>query len=169
MCQRAMPKGHENDWLPVQAAYYEDYARHLCDATRPYEGIVPLLDALKAQGYLLAVVTNKPHAHAVSIIQTLFSDHGKVFSQVQGQAKKFTLKPAPDSLEFVMQNLGVTKQDTIYVGDSDVDVLFAENTGLKSVGCAWGFRGAEHLFAAGADVIIDHPMQLLDVLKDWQF
>lgn len=169
MCQRAMPKGHENDWENVQTRYFDDYARHLCDATRPYDGILPLLSALKARGYLLACVTNKPHAHAVSIIQTLFPDHGKVFSQVQGQAKKFTLKPDPATLDFVMQHLGVSKEDAIYVGDSEVDVLFAENTGLRFVGCGWGFRGEAFLKECGATTVIDTPMALLNVLDDWKF
>lgn len=164
MCQRAMPKGHENDWAPVRDRYFEDYSRHLCDATRPYEGMLELLDRLKEQGYLLAVVTNKPHAHAVSIIQTVFPHHGDHFAQVQGQANKFELKPHPQSFEFVLNSLGVAKEDTVYVGDSDVDVFFAKNTGVRFVGVAYGFRGEEHLRAAGATTVISTPLELLDVL-----
>lgn len=164
MCQRAMKKGHENDWEPVRDRYYWDYSRHLCDHTRPYEGILDLIRELKQRGYLLAVVTNKPHAHAVSIVSTVFPHHGDDFSQVQGQAKKFELKPHPQSFEFVLNHLRVNKEDVIYVGDSDVDVYFAKNTGVRFVGVDWGFRGEAHLRAAGAETVIYHPMELLGVL-----
>ena len=164
MCQRAMPKGHENDWKPLMQIYYDEYDEHLCDNTYIYEGWLTTLDALKKRGYTLAVVTNKPHAHAVKIINTLFPGNGAVFARVQGQAAKFTLKPDPASLNFVMQELGATPADSIYVGDSEVDVQFANNSGLRFIGCNWGFRGAEALKKAGATECIDRPAQLLELV-----
>lgn len=160
LCQRAMPHGHENDWETVRDHYLADYQRHLCDKTVPYAGIPEALSALKAAGHTLAVVTNKPHAHAVSLIRQLFANNGACFSQVQGQSPKFLLKPDPESLAFVIANLGFTPTDAVYVGDSDVDVRFAQNIGVPFIGCAWGFRGREALQNAGALTVVDHPSEL---------
>ena len=95
MCQRAMPHGRENDWKPVMDSFFEEYTLHSLDHTRPYPGVTEALQALKERGYKLAVVTNKPHAHAVHMISELFPPHGNLFCQVQGQNSKFTLKPHP--------------------------------------------------------------------------
>ncbi|MDD3400824.1 MAG: HAD family hydrolase [Eubacteriales bacterium] len=164
MCQRAMPKGHENDWEPVKDDYYQDYSRHLVDATRPYEGIVEVVTELKKRGYTLAVVTNKPHAHAVAIVCDLFRHHGDDFSAVQGQASKFVNKPDPETMNFVLTNLNIDAKDTIYVGDSDTDVIFAHNSNMPCIGAAWGYRGEKALCLAGADYIAHKPSDILDII-----
>ncbi|MDO4564951.1 MAG: HAD-IIIA family hydrolase [Clostridia bacterium] len=166
MCQRAMPKGHENDWEKVQKDYFSDYAEHLCDKTLPYPGIRELLKELKDEGYTLAVVTNKPHAHAVKIVRTLFEHNGDIFSAVQGQAAKFLTKPDPESLEFVMGFLGADKGNGVYVGDSDTDILFAKNTGLKSIGVSWGYRDTELLKATGATAIAKTPADIAGLIRE---
>lgn len=164
MCQRAMPKGHENDWEQVKKDYFEDYARHLTDRTKPYEGIEEVLDELLRRGYKLAVVTNKPHAHAVAIVERLFKHHGDAFSAVQGQASKFLTKPDPETLNFVMNNLNVDPKDAIYIGDSDTDIIFARNAGMPSIGVAWGYRGEELLRQTGATYIAHTPKDILDII-----
>ncbi|MDO4543762.1 MAG: HAD-IIIA family hydrolase [Clostridia bacterium] len=166
MCQRAMPKGHENDWEIVKQDYFADYSEHLCDKTRPYEGITEAVNALKAKGYTLAVVTNKPHAHAVKIVRELFAHHGDVFSAVQGQAPKFLTKPDPESLLFVMKNLGATQQNSVYIGDSDTDIQFAKNTGIKSIGVSWGYRPVELLKQTGATAIAKSPDTLAALIEE---
>lgn len=165
LCQRAMPRGHENDWETVRDHFLTDYAKHLCDTTVPYPGMPEALDALTDAGYTLAVVTNKPHAHAVALVAHAFRHNGACFAQVQGQSPKFLLKPDPESLAFVIQNLGFTPGDAVYVGDSDVDVRFAENMGIPFIGCAWGFRGRDALLHAGAKTVIDRPDELLSAVE----
>ncbi len=160
LCQRAMPRGHENDWETVRDHFLTDYRKHLCDKTQPYDGISAALAALREAGYTLAVVTNKPHPHAAALISQLFPNNGACFAQVQGQSPKFLLKPDPESLAFVISNLGFTPADAVYVGDSDVDVRFAANMGVPFIGCAWGFRGRESLLRAGAETVVDHPSEL---------
>ncbi|HPF54262.1 MAG TPA: HAD-IIIA family hydrolase [Eubacteriales bacterium] len=164
MCQRAMPKGHENDWGKVKTLYYKDYSLHLADSTLPYDGIVETLYALRDRGYTIACVTNKPHAHAVAMLTKLFPHNGEIFAQIQGQSNKFALKPDPETLLFVIQNLGAQLDDCVYVGDSEVDVQFAKNTGLPMIGCAWGFRGKDALVKAGASCIAETPKDLLNIL-----
>lgn len=160
LCQRAMPRGHENDWETVRDHFLADYLRHLSDKTVPYDGIPEAVAALRAAGYTLAVVTNKPHAHAVALISRVFDGHGACFAQVQGHSPKFLTKPDPESLAFVIASLGATPADAVYVGDSDVDLRFAENMGVPFIGCAWGFRGRDALLAAGANVVVDRPAEL---------
>ena len=164
MCQRAMPHGRENDWKPVMDSFFEDYALHSLDHTRPYPGIPEALQALRERGYLLAVVTNKPHAHAVHMISELFPPHGALFSQVQGQNSKFTLKPHPASLQFVLDMQGVKNANALYVGDSEVDFQFARNGGLHFCGVSWGFKGRAFLESLGSEFVIDDPKELLIVM-----
>ena len=163
MCQRAMPHGRENDWKPVMDSFFEDYALHSLDHTRPYPGIPEALRALKDRGYKLAVVTNKPHPHAVHMISELFPPHGDLFCQVQGQNSKFTLKPHPASLQFVLDMQKVKNANALYVGDSEVDFQFARNSGLHFCGVSWGFKGRAFLEELGSEFVIDEPRELLSV------
>lgn len=164
MCQRAMPAGRENDWKAVMEQYSAFYSRHLCDTTRPYPGILELLPELRRNGYLVALVSNKPHPHTVQMASKLFPKNGAVFNQVLGQNSKFALKPHPEPLLFVLNNLGVKPEETLYVGDTDVDWQFANNTGTHFCGAAWGFKGRELLEQLGSEFVIDRPGQLWDVL-----
>lgn len=165
LCQRAMPRGRENDWKPVMEDYFKAYSRHLCDTTKPYPGIPEMLNALKKAGYAVACVTNKPHPNAVWMLTHLFEKNGEVFNQIQGQNSKFALKPAPDSLQFVISNLGFTPEETLYVGDMDVDLQFARNAGLPFCGVSWGFKGRKVLEEIGSEFVIDEPMQIFEVLS----
>ncbi len=165
MCQRAMPHGRENDWKPVMDSFFEDYTHHSLDHTRPYPGVAEALRALKEKGYLLAVVTNKPHAHAVHMISELFPPHGNLFCQVQGQNSKFTLKPHPASLQFVLDMQKVKNANALYVGDSEVDFQFARNGGLHFCGVSWGFKGRSFLENLGSEFVIDEPRELVAVME----
>ena len=164
MVKAAAPQASEEELAEILAAYFADYALHLADDTRPYAGMTETLQALAVRGHKLAIVTNKPHTHAVRLVQAIFPPHGNIFTQVQGQTHKFPTKPRPESLYFVMQTLNISAEDAVYIGDSEVDAAFAKNAGIPFVGCAWGFRGRDVLLAAGAEVIIDRPEELLTVL-----
>ena len=95
-------------------SFFEEYTLHSLDHTRPYPGVTEALQALKERGYKLAVVTNKPHAHAVHMISELFPPHGELFCQVQGQNSKFTLKPHPAPLQFVLDMQKVKNANALY-------------------------------------------------------
>lgn len=158
-CKDALPEDRKDDWEKLHDAFNSYYGVHCCDATRPYAGLIPVLTQLKSRGVRLAVVTNKPHAFALRVISGLFPRD--LFSCVIGKMEKFEIKPAPDSLNFVIDFLKTSKEDVLYVGDSDVDIQLAANAGVDCVSVSWGLRTRKELLAAGASHIIDEPAELL--------
>ena len=163
MCKNAVPQDRFETWIDVRNGFLEDYAEHLCDTTVPYPEMPELLHALKERGVTLAVVTNKPDPHAKKMIRTLFPEDG-LFACVQGQCEQYPVKPDPTMLDVVRGSLGFSREETLYLGDMDVDVQFAKNAGLACVGCDWGYRGEAFLREAGAEYVISHPLELLDII-----
>ncbi len=136
------------------------YAAHCEDYTTAYPGMARLLDTLAADGIMTAVISNKPHAYVPGILSTVYPNH--TFTIARGQQEGVARKPDPESLIKLLAELGVEKDEALYVGDSDVDVIFAHNAGLQVCGVSWGFRGAGELSAAGADCIVDTAEELKD-------
>lgn len=125
-----------------------------------YDGIKPLLDALHARGVRTAVCTNKPEAAAEGSIATFFPEG--TFSDVLGGREGVPLKPAPDAVLSLLEKYGIEKSETLFIGDSDVDMLTATAVGVRGFGALWGFRTAEELTAAGAHALLSIPTELLD-------
>ena len=119
------------------------------------------LAALKTKGIRLAVLSNKPHYATLPICHHLFDD---MMDCVQGQTEGIPVKPDPTGLQFVLKTLQVSPEDCVYVGDSDVDMLTGKQGGMLTVGVSWGFREEEELRQSGADVLIHHPQELLQLL-----
>lgn len=163
MCKHAVPEDRAEAWIDVRDGFLSDYAEHLCDTTVPYPEMPELLHALKARGVTLAIVTNKPDPHAKKMIRTLFPE-GDLFAYVQGQCEAYPVKPDPAMLDLVRGDLGFTREETLYLGDMDVDLQFAKNAGLACVGCGWGYRGEAFLREAGAEHVISHPLELLEII-----
>ena len=158
MFEHAVPAGREDCVDAVAAAYEAYYPRHCCDKSAPYAGVLELLTALKEAGMLLAVVSNKPHRDTITVVNTLFPRD--TFQMVLGRMTRFAIKPDPEPLNFVLNYLGIAKEDAIYIGDSEVDVQFAKNTGMACVSVSWGFRSKQELVDAGATQIVDDVEQL---------
>ena len=133
------------------------YGAHKEDKTAPYPGIPELLAALKGAGLGLAVLSNKAHALAGPVVEHYFPG---LFEYVQGALPDAPLKPDPTLLHALMEKTGAVPETTLFVGDSDVDVLTGKNGGLTVCGVLWGFRRREELKDAGADWIIHSPDQL---------
>ena len=131
--------------------FVERYDRTCLEDTPPYDGVLETLDLLKAYGIRLAVVTNKPHAQSVKLVKHLFGDR---FDAVFGSQPCYQRKPHPEVVELAMKTLGVTREECVFVGDSDLDVQTAHNAGLACIGCCYGFRGEEELKNAGADALV---------------
>lgn len=141
--------------------YKEYYNQNMRNKTSPYEGVLELLAQLKAEGYKLAIVSNKYDSAVKALCTEYYSD----FIQVAiGESKLVGKKPAPDGIYAALRELGSSKEEALYVGDSEVDVKTAHNAGLKCVGVTWGFRTRELLTNEGADIIIDTPSELLNFL-----
>ena len=137
----------------IKAGFYAYYADHSLDYTAAYPGIAELLARLSADGFMTAVISNKPDDFVPKILRELYPEHR--FTYVSGQRADIPRKPAPDALLRLMEDLDVSPADTLYVGDSNVDVIFAHAAGVKVCGVSWGFRGAGELTQAGADMIAD--------------
>ncbi len=158
---RAVPDGESNsEFERAFAIFKEYYGQHCNDATKAYDGIPQLLQELKDRGYALAIVSNKID----SAVQDL---NHKYFPQVDvaiGDRENLRRKPEPDSVNLALDVLNKTKQEAIYVGDSDVDLQTAQNAGLPCISVLWGFRDKEFLIEHGATVFVKKPMEIIDVL-----
>ena len=124
--------------------------------------MLELLDALLARGVKLAIVSNKIDFAVKELSRAYFGERMQV---AVGDAPERRIKPAPDSVLEAMRQLGVTREETVYVGDSDVDVATARNAGVTCCAVSWGFRSAESLRAAGAEHIAGSPAELLSMLE----
>ena len=138
------------------------YAQHSRDTTRPYDGVLPMLDALIAQGVKLGIVSNKIDFAVRELSAAYFGERMQV---AVGDDSSRLRKPAPYSVLEAMRRLGVTREETVYVGDSDVDVLTARNAGVTCCAVSWGFRSEESLRAVGAEHIAATPEELLATLR----
>ena len=137
------------------------YGAHKEDKTAPYPGVPALLDALKGAGARLAVLSNKAHALAGPVVEHYFPG---VFDYIQGALPDAPLKPDPALLHTLMEQIGAAPETTLFVGDSNVDVLTGKNGALTVCGVLWGFRGREELKDAGADWIVHSPDQLAAIV-----
>ena len=165
MCEHAVPPEHKADAPKVLTLYMEHYKEHSLDRSHAYDGMIEAVEKIKAAGVTVAIASNKPHADTVKVVETLYPKD--LFSIVLGRMDKFAIKPAPDVLHFIMTYFGVTPEESVYVGDSDVDVQFAHNAGMRCVSVNWGFRSVEEILAAGATCITGDPARVPElVLND---
>ena len=125
----------------------------------PYGGIPEMLKALKDKGIQLAVLSNKPDRQTVKVVKAIFGE--ELFDYAQGQKEGIRRKPEPDGVWYLMEQMHVSKEECLYIGDSEVDAATGRNAGLKTIGVLWGFRDRKTLETAGADDLIDRPDELL--------
>ena len=125
----------------------------------PYKGIPEMLKALKDKGIQLAVLSNKPDRQTVKVVKAIFGE--ELFDYAQGQKEGIRRKPEPDGVLYLMEQMHVSIEECLYIGDSEVDAATGRNAGLKTIGVLWGFRDRKTLETAGADDLIDRPDELL--------
>ena len=158
LVSRFTPDGLGKDELAGALAEFSAYyGEHKEDKTAPYPGIPEMLLALKQQGKHLAVLSNKAHALAGPVVEHYFPG---VFEYVQGALPDAPLKPDPTLLHALMEKIGAAPETTLFVGDSGVDVRTGKNGTLAVTGVLWGFRDREELLEAGADVLVETPLDL---------
>ena len=164
LMERAIPDGEANPQFEATfATFRQYYMQHSLDTTCPYEGIPETLSALKAKGCRLAVVSNKMMAATQELCRHFFPDTIEV-AIGENEAADIRKKPAPDTVIASLRQLGVDKQNAVYVGDSDVDIQTAANAGLPCISVLWGFRDRAFLKANGAKTFISAPSELLQTL-----
>lgn len=161
LCERALPQNRRcsEEIIRLHSLFAERYEKCCIDKTRPYDGIVPTLQKLRAMGVKCAVASNKTDRFVKFIVKALFGEN--TFDYIQGKTEKVPAKPDPEILDTIIRYFGFDKSECIMTGDSDVDVITAKRCGIESVGCVWGFRGEEELCTAGADHIAYYPEDIL--------
>ena len=156
------PNAYSDELIKI---FKEVYASHCQDTTAPYEGIIPLLASLKERGVKLAVLSNKADFATKKLVKAYFGDY-ITLAVGENEAAGVRKKPAPDALFSVMREMSVTAKETLYVGDSEVDILTAKAAGVECVSVLWGFKEEEFLRENGATTLISQPMQLLEYLDE---
>ncbi len=141
--------------------FKEHYKNNSCVETKPYDGVVDLLKTLRNSNIKTAVVTNKMHSAAADIVEYFF---GGLVDITIGQSDKIAPKPAPDSVFLALENLGVSKENAVYIGDSEVDCITAKNAEIPCIGVTWGFRDREILEEHGADFIADTAEEIINLV-----
>ena len=142
----------------VMRPYYLEHSR---DETGPYEGIMDLLQTLLDMGIRTAVVSNKPDPAVKKLAAECFDN---LFDAAAGEQAGIRRKPAPDMVNAVLQDFGIAPEEALYIGDTEIDIETAANTGMPCVYVSWGFRPVEFLQSLHPMAIIDKPMELLTLL-----
>lgn len=159
LIERAIPGGLANpQYEDVLATFRKHYMLHSLDTTAPYPGIESLLHSLRSHGCNVAVVSNKFYNATVELCRHFFADTVEV---AIGERENIRRKPAPDTVFEAMRQLGVSGEDTVYVGDSDVDVATARNSGIPCISVLWGFRDRDFLIEHGATTFVNTPEDII--------
>lgn len=162
LMERALGQEHIDLLDECLNDFQKIYRQHCLDHTLPYQGIKELIDDLKAKGIKMSVVTNKPHALAIKIVETLFPD---TFVAIYGQQDLYPVKPDPQSTYLALMAMKLDKKDCLFIGDNQVDIDTGYNAEIDSVGVTWGFRGRQELTEAGANDIVDNPAQIMEIIQ----
>ena len=144
--------------------YHENYSKRYADRTRPYEGMPELLRKLQDDGIKLAVDSNKSDFFVKDLIRRNYPDIE--FGDVMGSLPDYALKPDPGRALKIIDNMGLQKEEVIYVGDSDTDMQTAVNAGIVPVGCLWGFRDRKTLEESGAVHLAEKPEDIYELIKE---
>lgn len=163
LMERAVPEGTPVEEIDrVHETFTTHYKVHCADKTRPYDGIMELLQNLKKDGCKLAVVSNKADYGVQELCKQYFDG---VFDFAVGEREGIRKKPAPDSVNEVLKTLGCSRDRAVYIGDSDVDIQTAANAQMDHIIVEWGFRDVPFLIAKGAKVLVEKPEEILEIVE----
>ena len=162
LIEQAVPDGASAEVVDTLFAQFIPYYKeHCADKTKPYDGIITLLQNLKQQGVKLAVVSNKAYYAVKELCDNYFPN---LFEVSVGEREGIRRKPAPDTVNEVLQLLRIEKEQAVYIGDSEVDVETAKNADMDCIAVDWGFRDKDCLQEAGAKVIVSTTKQVEDII-----
>lgn len=162
LIERAVGEGSDNETTDMVFDCFKEYYRtHCAIKTRPYDGIIDTINALKNKGVMTAVVSNKADFAVQSLCEDYFEG---LFDYAVGDKEGQRRKPYPDAVYEVLDRLKVDKADAVYIGDSEVDYMTAKNSGLDVIMVGWGFRDEEFLIAKGAPFVIYDTEDILKLI-----
>ena len=165
LVSKSLPSTH-NDENQIEHCYdlmIEIYRDNCTNQTKPYNGIVELLDDLISRNIKLSVFSNKADALTKEITAVLFPDY---FDPIVGLTTESLKKPNPFEAIEISKNWGLKPEEMLFVGDSGIDMQTATNANMHAVGVSWGYRPEEELIANGAKYILNHPLDLVLILND---
>lgn len=166
LIERAIPDGKDNpDFQQCLETFKNHYSKNMYNKTAPYNKIPQMLKTLKQKGYITAVVSNKFDMAVKELCSKYFS--GLIdFAAGENEACGIRKKPAPDTVLKVLEKFNLTNNEAVYVGDSDVDIMTAKNSKMPCISVTWGFRNREFLIKHDAEIIIDSPDEIMDILEN---
>ncbi len=160
LMERILPGKNADQIDEALSRYKTIYERRLTDKTRPYDGIAEMLTTLRTRGVKLAVCTNKHISAAETLIRRYFP--ADMFDAFEGDSSGIPRKPDPMHVNILLEKLEALPGETVYLGDSGVDMQTAVNAQVLPVGVLWGFRDKDELLKNGANILLSKPMELLD-------
>lgn len=161
LMKRAVPNDTDDElFTKVFKTFKEHYLIHNLDTTKPYDGVLEMLDELNRAGKNIAVVSNKFYEATVELCRHFFGDRVRVAIGERADIRK---KPAPDTVDEAFKLLGVSRENAVYIGDSDVDLATARNSNLPCISVLWGFRDKDFLIEHGGNTFVTEPLQILDI------
>ena len=159
LIKRAVPENtSEDDYAEALEIFTKYYLEHIADNTKPYDGMIDVINSLKEKGCKTAVVSNKAHPAVLELCDQYFPG---LFDLAIGERPDVARKPAPDMVHMALNHFNVSKENAVYIGDSDVDVATARNSELDMIAVDWGFRSRECLMEQGATTIISKPEEIV--------
>lgn len=162
LIERAVPHGTASEQTEECFCHFrQHYILHCQDNTCLYPGIGEMLCELQRRGLRLAIVSNKLQSGVDELYNAYFRDTVEV---AIGERDGVCRKPAPDMVALALKELGVTAKEAVYVGDSDVDIQTASNSGLPCISVLWGFRDHDFLIAHGASTLVHTPQEIVDLV-----
>jgi len=163
LMERAVPDNlTPSEFETVFSEFKAYYVDHCMDKTKPYPGINELLEKLKANHYKVAIVSNKLQGGVDELYARFFKDLVQV---AVGECPEVKRKPNPDMVNKALEKLGSTADEAVYVGDSDVDLATARNSGLPCISVLWGFRDRDFLIQNGATHLVSNPDEIVSLLQ----
>lgn len=158
LMERAIPGGLDNPLFEKTFAdFRQHYMHHNLDTTCPYPGVMEMLESLRSRGKKVAVVSNKFYAATQALCKHFFGD---LVDVAIGEREGIRKKPAPDTVNEALAQMNVGKERAVYIGDSDVDIMTANNCGMPCISVLWGFRDYDFLVEHGATIFVTSPLQL---------
>ncbi len=162
LIERAVPENIDDALTDKVFEFFKlHYKEHSCDNTKPYDGVVRLIKALKSNEIKIAVVSNKADFAVKNLVKKYFDG---MFDFAVGEREGIAKKPAPDSVLEAIKAFNAEKDEALYVGDSEVDIDTAKNAGIDCIAVSWGFRDEEELKKHNAPVISKCPSELLNLI-----
>lgn len=163
LLELSVPDGKQHPQFEEILTFFKSYyAKNTCNKTKPYMELDKTLAELKSRGYRMAIVSNKIDSAVKVLAEQFFKD---IMDAAIGNSEGLRRKPFPDEVFEALRILGADTKTTVYIGDTEVDIETAENSGMDCICVSWGYRDRQELLAAGARVIVSSPEELTELLK----